>query len=269
MKYKHIDLPLKRVRLWPLGDWHWGSRQCLSRFVREIVAEIQKDPESRWVGMGDLMENALLESKGDVYMQEKTPEEQIDEIVELLEPIADKCLYMIPGNHEERTKRQVGIHPSKIIADMLSTPEHKIPFCSHSVLLTLNLTKVRVSGCKSFLCYFHHNRGGGSTFGGKINRATKLRQIVPTADATFSAHMHITSRIPHTWYTAGRQHLQRRTGYDYIIGSSLFWTESYAEEKALPPSSVEQAVVTFVGGKRPSKMGDDTRKQLYTVITPS
>lgn len=258
MKFIRCDLPLKAVNLYPIGDWHHGSRQSFTRFVKQTVSLIRDDPEARWVSMGDLMENAIVGSKSDVYLQNQTPEDQADEIVDILEPIKDKGILMIPGNHGARSMRQVGLDPDKVIADRLH-----IPYARYSALMSLMLREERTNN--RAVCFFHHSRGGGSTPGGKVNAAAKIRLIVPNADAVFVGHSHTTSRIPVTWFDAGYEGLVRKTGYDYIIGSALTYKESYAEEKGLRPAAVEQIMVRF------ECHHSDKRhylKQIYSIIQP-
>jgi hypothetical protein len=258
MEYKHYDLPLTRVRLFPLGDWHLGSRQCDERFVRKTIKLIEGDPEARWIGMGDLMENAIIGSKSDVYLQTTSPEDQIKTIVEMLMPIKDKCLFMLPGNHEERTMRMAGIHPDSVIAGRLL-----VPFYFYSVLFTLDLVEARTP--RSFSVYCHHGSGGGYTAGGKVNAASKLRLIAPTVDATISGHCHTTSRTPVTWFEPGYKKLLKKIGYDYQIGSTLTWGKSYAEEKAKRPSTVEQICITFIGSTNGSTEYAG-RRQLFDIV---
>jgi len=102
--------------------------------------------------------------------------------------------------------------------------------------------------------------------GGKVNAAEKLRLITPTADATFSAHLHTTGRIPIKWYEAGRGQILERLGYDYMIGSALTWNGSYAEEKAKRSAAEEHISVTFT--VRDTR-GSDNRRQYYRVIIPN
>lgn len=256
MEYLHFDLPYKWVTLYPLGDWHLGSPQCDEHYIRKVVKEIEENKRARWYGAGDLMENAIIGSKSDTYKQILSPKEQIKTIVKILKPIKDKCLFMLPGNHEERTMRAVGLHPDDKIAYELDAP-----FVEYSCLFVLDLLKARTP--RSFSIYAHHNSGGGYTPGGKVNAASKLRLICPTVDATFTAHVHTSARMPVTWIEAGNKQALKKTGYDYIIGSTLTWDKSYAEEKAKRPSTVEHIKVTFVG----STSGDmDRRKQIYEVI---
>jgi hypothetical protein len=236
MKFFSINLPLRAVNLYPIGDWHLGSRQSFPRFIKQVLDEIRDDPEARWVSMGDLLENAIIGSKSDVYLSTQNPEDQIEAVIKFLDPIKDKCLFTIPGNHSARTMRVAGIDPDKVIADRLG-----VPYARYSALASFFLAEAKTRA----VCYFHHSRGGGSTPGGKVNAASKLRLIVPSADAVFCGHSHTTNREPLTWFDAGRSGLIRRQGYNYIIGSALTWKESYAEEKGMRPAAVEQIMVRF------------------------
>ena len=252
-KFETVD-----INLYPLGDWHYGSRQCQEGFIKEVVYQIKHDPKGFWVGMGDFMENAIIGSKSDIYTQTVSPREQMEDIVKILSPIKDKGLFMISGNHERRTHRLVGLTPEEYIAMQI-----QVPYKSYSCYAVFQLKSKTPS---TFKCFFHHNTGGGYTSGAKINRSDALRKIVPTADATFSGHFHITSRVPVTWFDTGRTKILPHVGYNYIIGSALNWSESYAEEKGKPAASVEHIVVNFKGctsGK------EDNRKQSYGLITPS
>lgn len=244
--------------LYPIGDLHYGSAQCNLDFVRSVVAEVKDTPNAYWVGMGDLIENAIVGSKSDVYTQTVQPREQINYIVELLRPIANKGLFLIGGNHERRTTRTTGIVLEEHIAVQLG-----VPYMGFSCMARLQTESSHTP--QDFICYFHHNYGGGYTAGGKVNRAESLRRIVPTADAIFSGHFHITSRIPVTWFEAGTKQANRKVGYDYITGSALTWNESYAEEKGKPAATVEFIKVTFIGT---TNGRGDNRKQIYETISP-
>jgi hypothetical protein len=176
------------------------------------------------------------------------PRDQIEDVCKMLEPIAKKGLFCIPGNHEERSMRAVGLHPDEIICSKLW-----IPYVGYSCMAVFSLnihrkhdrTNAKAHYKMNVSCYFHHNYGGGWTNGGKVSAAGKLRLIAPTVDATFSAHLHTTSRLPVTWFEPGKSRVLKRTGYDYIIGSALTWNERYAEEKAKRPATIEQIKVNF------------------------
>jgi hypothetical protein len=76
----------------------------------------------------------------------------------------------------------------------------------------------------------------------------------------------MTSRIPHTWYDVGKKNIIKKEGYNYIIGSALEYSDSYADEKGMPPATVEFIRVRFEAG---GTGNGDYRKQEYSIITPS
>lgn len=257
MKFFYHKFPKKYFTLYCLGDWHVGSKQCNETFIKQVIDEIKEDPDGYWVGLGDFMENAIIGSKSDVYTQTLPPKEQMEHVVELLSPIQDKGLFTISGNHESRTHRLVGLTPEEYISYQLG-----VKFMGFSCLASL---QVASKNPNTFTIFAHHSTGGGYTPGGKVNKAESLRKIVPTADAIFSGHSHITSRIPFTWYDAGRTRVLKHVGYNYVIGSALEWGGSYAEEKAKPSATVEHIKVRFVGC---TSGRYDNRKQEYEVISP-
>ena len=247
------------MTIYPLGDFHYGSRQCNEKFIRQVVDEIKENDLAYWVGMGDMIENALIGSKSDVYTQTVPPTEQMDYICDLLRPIAKKGLFGIAGNHEQRSMRVAGIIPEQYMLTRLG-----LPYMGFSCLAYFIMSKCKTP--KAFQAFFHHYYGGGYTKGGKINRAEQLRRIVPVVDATFSGHFHITSRTPVTWFEAGREQIIKHTGYDYITGSTLEWNKSYAEERAKPAATCELIKVTFIGSNN-GKVTDG-RRQIFEVIQP-
>lgn len=258
MHFFRQDFHKSKITLYPLGDFHLGSRQFREDFVKQVVSEIEHDVDAIWVGMGDLMENALIGSKSDVYTQDRPPTEQANYVISLLEPIKNKGLFLIAGNHEQRTMRTAGFIPEQYMAARLG-----IPYKGFSCFFLMNLLDCK--GPYGFTMYFHHNYGGGYTRGGKVNRAHALRAIAPTVDATFSGHFHTTDRDPITWYEPVRDGIITRMGIDYITGSALEYDESYAEERAKAPATLEFIKVTFVGG---TNGHFDSRRQEYQVITP-
>lgn len=261
MTFFHKKFDTNHFTLYPVGDWHLGSEQCDTGFISQVIEEIRLNSHAYWVGMGDLMENAIVGSKSDIYTQTLPPREQMDVIVKMLKPIRSKGLFLIGGNHEKRSHREVGITPEDYISTRLD-----LPFMGFSCIASFSM-----SHCKEpyvLTAYFHHNYGGGYTAGGKINRAYALRRIAPTVDATFSGHFHVTSRIPVTWYEPAHKRVLKKTGYDYITGSALTWDESYAEEKAKAPATLEFIKVTFIGPTTGDTKYYGNSQQIYEVITP-
>lgn len=62
--------------------------------------------------MGDLMENAIPDSKSDVFTQTVPPVAQKEFVIRQLTDLADKTVAVVPGNHEHnRATKKCGLYP--------------------------------------------------------------------------------------------------------------------------------------------------------------
>ena len=110
MKVIKHDLPqFETLEIYPLADVHIGDslhdRKRLKQFINEVL-----EKENRYVIVnGDIINNAVKHGVSDVYAEELTPNQQIEETVNLLNPIKDRILVITEGNHENRTYKQDGI----------------------------------------------------------------------------------------------------------------------------------------------------------------
>ena len=100
-----------RIHLYALGDIHVGSEQFDEASVRKKVRIIQDDPIAVVSLCGDLGDYGLKNSKTNVYQATMQPAEQKRYIFDLFSPIKDKIVSAVPGNHEERLTKEVGICP--------------------------------------------------------------------------------------------------------------------------------------------------------------
>ena len=108
--------------LYPIGDLHYGSAQCDIEFIKNHIERIKRDKNGWAVLMGDLTENNIVGSAGNVYEQIRDPYSQLNEMIKMLEPIKDKILFGVESNHSARSKREVGLSIDRLICDGLKIP---------------------------------------------------------------------------------------------------------------------------------------------------
>lgn len=101
----------KSLHLYALGDIHVGSEQFDEASIRKKVRIIQDDEIAVVSLCGDLGDYGLKNSKTNVYQATMQPKEQQKYIYELFKPIKDKIVSAVPGNHEERLTKEVGLCP--------------------------------------------------------------------------------------------------------------------------------------------------------------
>lgn len=99
------------LRVYAIGDVHVGSPEFNEKAVRKKIEIIENDPWGVVSLCGDLADYGLKNSKTNVYLATMNPKEQQEYVYELFLPIADKMIAVVPGNHEERITKEVGLCP--------------------------------------------------------------------------------------------------------------------------------------------------------------
>ena len=100
------------IRLYPIHDIHKGSNQHDPTKYKELKKKILTDPNAYCVIVGDAIENAVPNSKSDVFYQTIPPHEQKEWIVGEMEELRDRILAVVDGNHERnRSTRICGMFP--------------------------------------------------------------------------------------------------------------------------------------------------------------
>jgi len=136
--YIKIEDDRKDVPFLGMGDMHIGSPGCNLEFLREIVAWI-KEHNAYWLYMGDGIECGLKSSPGaSIWEQAMKPEEQIDTLLDMLDPIWEWCIGMLIGNHEFRVMKDTGLDPIQDILRAVNEKKKlKIPNCGWEAIGTI------------------------------------------------------------------------------------------------------------------------------------
>lgn len=178
-----------KVQLLPLYDWHLGSEECDEKLVDSIIDYIKKTPNCYTFMGGDLIECAIYGKLNNSHTQKYQVQEQVELLCEKLEPIKDKILFAICGNHEHRVEKATGLDVAALIALNLGVPYYK---WETQFMLKLNSNKNK-NDKRNVIIYAHHGSGGGSTSGAKINAVERLHFRAPFANIVYSGHVHFTS----------------------------------------------------------------------------
>lgn len=239
MNYFKRTFSASSVTIYPVVCWHIGARQSDELFILDTIERIKNDPNGYWVYLGDGGECVTKYSKGDVFSQTMNPQQQLNRLVELLQPIRDKGLFFIKGNHDARTFKESGLDFTSCLASAL-----QLPYLGTSVFWNLVVNR------SSYDVFMHHGLDSGVNIGGKVNAAKKFEQFIH-ADAIFSAHSHICCELPpqHVAYlhNASEKPIQWRTTREYVCGCAYDSRTGYAEDKGYPPIVPGHLSVTFDG----------------------
>lgn len=247
--------------LYPLGDIHLGNRACDEKRLKAIVAAIAADDRALWLGMGDMADfigrsdtrfdvDALapwltVAHLGDIAAAQR------DRLLDILGPIAPKCLGMIEGNHERAIKKY---YERDIYRELVSgikerggfPADHDLAF-GYSGWLTLHFYRSTTRHRATVLrVYLHHGYVGGKLAGAKALNMQRVLWI-HECDLAIMGHSHNTA----TQIEAVRRLRGNKEVQDHRIGmySGTFMNGArYAEVKGYFPTPLTQPVALLRPG---------------------
>ena len=98
------------ITIKPFFDIHLGSALCDEARLKEDIKEITDDPQARWILGGDACEFITRKDRRHVRENQLAPwlrgkndlvTRQLERFEELFQPIREKCLAAVLGNHED------------------------------------------------------------------------------------------------------------------------------------------------------------------------
>jgi len=205
---------------------HIGAAQCDMKFIREHIKRIKNDPNGRAIYLGDGGECVTKLSKGGIYEQLLSPQQQHDVCVEELEPIKDKLLFGIRGNHGHRIYKETGLSFDKNLCHRLG-----IPYLGVSAFANITVNR------SSYDVFCHHGADSGVAIQSKVTKAETFKQFVD-ADVLITAHSHACMEVPPAALLScdnTNRRIATKLRYQYIAGCGYDSRTGYAEEKAYPP----------------------------------
>ena len=102
------------MHLYFLHDVHMGNAEHSTARLNAFLQKVADDPAAQVLVIGDMCENVVAGSKGDVFYQVYPPHEQKYRAKEIFADLhkAGKLLAVVPGNHERnRITRTTSMFP--------------------------------------------------------------------------------------------------------------------------------------------------------------
>jgi hypothetical protein len=247
MKYIECEVNDKEAYVIPIGDTHIGDRGFNKESRAKLIGYLKwakERPNARVFLNGDIFNCASRISKTSPFEIDHLEGSELEQAIEIFEPYKDIIIGATDGNHEARMLDMFDVSMLQVLCLKLG-----IPYCKWSAVVRLKLNK-SPSGrwSQNYFLYFHHTTGGGGTIGGKMNRVTKLRDIVEGMDVYFGNHNHQLAAAPQDVYYPSMQGGVKRRRIWYVdCGSYLQWENSYAEKGMLAPTKLGSPKVIFDG----------------------
>ena len=252
MRAIKCDLPYAdTIEIHPMADLHIGDAHCDYKGILERLEYIKNTPNAYVILDGDLMDTAIANSVGDTYGAKIQPMEQLKHCVKLFEPIKDKILAVLPGNHENRVYRADGIDTTAIMCSQLGLQGR---YSETTALLFVRFGKQ--TGHKGhgrrqlYTIYATHGSGGGRRPGGKVNRLEDLAGIVD-ADIYLHAHTHLPVVMKQGFYrVSGSNSSVALVDKMFVNTAASLDYGGYGDRAGFKPASKRAPVIFLNGHKR-------------------
>jgi len=247
----NADLPsyLNEVILRVIADAHIGDGLFNKDRLAKIIKEVEDNENAYCIIDGDLINNATRNSVSDIYAEQYNPEQAIDILVDLLEPIKDKILAITEGNHEERTSRSAGISIMRQVAKRLGIGD-KYCYPTFLVFLSFGKNQGRDNRKTVYSIYGQHGSGGARTSGGKMNYLARMAQTID-ADIYIHAHTHLPAVFKKGFKRVDYRNRKVTHREHLFVNSGAFLDYGgYAERKDYDPPSKAQPRIILKGNER-------------------
>lgn len=179
----------KDMLVCPISDVHIGALTHMEQEWQQFCQSVKQRDLYLTLG-GDIVNNNVIGSVGNPWEERLRPADQKRLAVKLLEPIRDRILCIIPGNHEQRRgNRDVDDDPMYDIAAKLDLED--------IYRQNMAIVQIQMSDCETrnktrhtYSIVVTHGAGGGALTGGAVNRAERWGQMIDGADVIVLGHTH-------------------------------------------------------------------------------
>ena len=230
------------ITIIPIFDVHLGSQECMEKEFIEFIEKVKETPNVYLICGGDLLDFGLKNSLTNVYRQTMPPSQQKREMANILEPVRDRILCFIQGNHERRSAREVDDCP---IYDIACKLDKETVYRENIAFLKIQMGEERKENGSgngyarpTYVLAVTHGAGNGALYGGAVNKSVGYSTVIDGLDCFVVGHTH----KPYTTQPAKivvDPHNNKVTVKPFKIVSATSWLKygGYPVQKMLMPTS--------------------------------
>lgn len=231
-----------------MADLHIGDSCSDFKLIMERIEHIKNTPNAYCILDGDLMDTAIASSIGDTYGANLQPMEQLKQCVKIFEPIKDKILAVLPGNHENRIYKSDGLDITELMCAQLGISERYSPTTA-LLFIRFGRTQQR-NRPQLYTLYVTHGSGGGRREGGKVNRLADLAAIVD-CDCYIHSHTHLPVIFKESFFrVSGSNSSVALVDKLFVNTAAALNYGGYGDKQGYKPASKASPVIYLNGHKR-------------------
>lgn len=183
---RHFD---EDIRIIPVSDVHLGAAEHLKHEWDDFCGSVLKKPNTYLLLGGDLINNNTRSSVGLPWNDTIRPREQKRIMCDMLEPLRDRILCAVSGNHERRSGKDADDDP---MYDIMCKLDLEDVYRENMAFMVLRFGDQASDGCKNptYTICVTHGAGGGMLTGGAVNRAERFGYTIDNLDCLVLGHTH-------------------------------------------------------------------------------
>lgn len=243
------------IIIYPIADVHLGSKECMLEEWQAFCKHVQDTPNAYIIIGGDLLDNCTRNSVGNVFEMGMRPSEAKKLLAQQLEPIKDRILCAVPGNHECRKDSQAA--DDNALYDVMCKLDIEDKFRPNVCFLKIVFNEgiPRDTKCRKYVpCYTFvvtHGSGGGTTFGAPVNKGNNFGYTVDNMDCLILGHTHkpFTTQPQKIVFDTHNDCVTFKPFKVVCCTSWLQWG-GYAASKMLIPASHDLQTITLSGNHK-------------------
>ncbi len=177
------------ITIIPIADVHLGSAECMEEEFIAFINTVKGNPNLFLVLAGDLINNATRNGVSNIFEERYRPSDQKRMMAKILEPVKDRILCAVPGNHEGRSGKDADDCP---MYDIMCKLDIEDRYRENIAFVKIQCGNPEYSGKRNptYVMAVVHGSGGGIYTGGSVNRNERFGYVLDGVDCVVSAHSH-------------------------------------------------------------------------------
>lgn len=239
------------ITIIPVADVHLGAAQQMEEEWIKFLKYVEETPNVYLVLAGDLLNCGIKQAVSCVYKERYMPSVAKHMMMEMLEPVKDRLLCAVRGNHETRTVKETD---SDFVYDIMFALGKSNLYRENMAFVKIQIgekdrNKSSGEANPTYTLVVTHGSGGGMT-GAMVNRAEKFGNI-DGADCLILGHCHkpFTTQ-PGKIYIDTRNNKVSIKPYKIVCATSWLEYGGYAAAAMMMPSTHCLNKITLCGNHK-------------------
>lgn len=178
----------------PVSDVHLGAREHLRKEWDAFVGSVMDKPNVYLMLGGDMLNNGTKTSVSNVYEEVMRPSEAKRQMVTALEPLRERILCAVPGNHERRNK-DVDNDP---MYDIMCKLDLEHLFRENMAFVRIGIGDKKANGLRNptYMFCVAHGHGSSIYTTAAASKAERFGMAIDGIDCLVVGHTHKPQNAP-------------------------------------------------------------------------